>query len=181
MNAQDVILGSRVAHLRELKAEIDRLKAENARLRAENEELNHHLDLAALAAEDLRGLSPSGRLVLVDGWNLILSTDKQARNPQELVEQMKDHLAGHPDDFVWVVFDGPKESARQEGRLRISYTGGTGPHRADRFITDFVRMSRFRGDLAKIEVWTHDKDFIKSLRRLGLTMAPDRRSVEKAV
>ena len=82
MNAQDVILGSRVAHLRELKTEIERLKSENAKLRAENEELNHHLDLAALAAEDLRGLSPDGKLVLVDGWNLILSTDKRAKGPK---------------------------------------------------------------------------------------------------
>lgn len=168
MNAQDVILGSRVAHLRELKTEIDRLKAENARLRAENEELNHHLDLAALAAEDLRGLSPDGRLVLVDGWNQILSTDKQAKDPQELLVQMKAYLADHPDDVVWIVFDGPKENARQDGRLRVSYTGGTGPHRADRFITDFVRMARFRGDLARIEVRTHDKDFLRTCRRLGV-------------
>ena len=166
MNAQDVILGSRVAHLRELKTEIERLKSENAKLRAENEELNHHLDLAALAAEDLRGLSPDGKLVLVDGWNLILSTDKQAKDPKELVAQMKAYLEDHPADFVWIVFDGPKENTRQEGRLRISYTGGTGPHRADRFITDFVRMARFRGDLARIEVRTHDKDFAKAIARL---------------
>lgn len=166
MNAQDVILGTRVAHIRELKTEIERLKADNARLRAENDELSHHLDLAALAAEDLRGLSPSGRLVLVDGWNMILSTDKQARNPAELVARMKAYLGTHPDDFVWIVFDGPRENARQEGRLRLSYTGGTGPHRADRFISDFVRMARFRGDLSRIEVLTYDKDFKKTIERL---------------
>ena len=171
MNAQDVILGSRVAHLRELKGEIERLKAENARLRAENEELNHHLDLAALAAEDLRGLSPGGRLVLVDGWNQILSTDKTAHDPEELIAQLRGHLAARPDDLVWIVFDGPKENVRQEGRLRISYTGGTGPHRADRFIIDFVRMARFRGEVAKIEVRTHDKDLRKTLGRLGCELA----------
>lgn len=168
VKAQDVILGSRVAHLRELKAEIDRLKAENARLRDENAELHHHLDLAALAAEDLRALPPDGKLVLVDGWNLILSTDKVARDPKDLEAQMTAYLAAHPADVVWIVFDGPKENARQEGRLRLSYTGGMGPHRADRFITDFVRMARFRGDLARIEVLTHDKDFLAGLRRLGL-------------
>ena len=50
MNAQDVILGSRVAHLRELKTEISRLKSENDALRTENEELKNHFDLAVLAA-----------------------------------------------------------------------------------------------------------------------------------
>ncbi len=166
MNAQDVIFGSRVAHLRELKTEIEKLKAETARLRAENAELLGHFDLALLAAEDLRGLSPEGRFILVDGWNLILSTDRQAKDPKDLIAQMKAHLEEHPHDFVWIVFDGPKENVRQEGRLRVSYTGGTGPHRADRFISDFVRMARFRGDLSRIEVRTHDKDFRKTIARL---------------
>lgn len=166
MSAQDVILGSRVLHIRELKTEIDRLKAENARLRDENTALASHFDLALAAAEDLRGLSPEGRLVLVDGWNLILSTDKVARDPAHLVERAKAYLAEHPEDRVWIVFDGPHESVRNDGRLRISYTGGTGPHRADRFICDFLRMARYRGDLARIEVRTHDKDFKKTVARL---------------
>lgn len=167
MNAQDVIFGSRVAHLRELKAEIQRLTVENARLRTENEELNHHFDLALLAAEDLRGLSPGGRLILVDGWNLILGAGRLAKDPEDLIGQMKRHLEAHPEDLVWIVFDGPRENARQEGRLRISYTGGTGLHRADRFIGDFVRMARFRGEVAKIEVRTRDKDFAKAIARLS--------------
>ena len=47
-------MGSRVAHVRELKTELEKLKAENAALRKEKEELAAHLDLAILAAEDLR-------------------------------------------------------------------------------------------------------------------------------
>lgn len=169
MSAQDIILGTRVAHIRELKTEIDRLKAENARLRDENAALAHHFDLAVLAAEDLRALPPEGKLVVLDGWNLILSTQKEARTPDELIAQAKAYLAEHPSDRAWIVFDGPKENAFNEDRLRVSYTGGTGPHRADQFIVDFLRMARFRGDLARIEVRTYDKDFGKTVKRLQKT------------
>ena len=167
MKSQQIIMDSRVAHVRELKTEVARLRAENASLRAENEELSHHLDLAMLAAEDLRGLSPDGKLVIVDGWNLVLGAENEARTPAELIEQAKRHLGDCPQDFVWIVFDGPRENSRVEGRLRVSYTGGTGPHRADKFICDFLRMARFRGDISKIVVKTHDKDFAKEVDRLS--------------
>ena len=119
-----------------------------------------------LAAEDLRGLSPDGKLVIVDGWNLVLGAENEAKSPSELIEQAKRHLGDCPQDFVWIVFDGPRENSRVEGRLRVSYTGGTGPHRADRFICDFIRMARFRGDISRIVVKTHDKDFSKEVNRL---------------
>lgn len=166
MGAQDVILGARVAHLRELKTEIEKLKADNARLRDENVALAHHFDLALLAAADLRTLPDGGKLVILDGWNLILGAQKEAHSPDKLIAQAQAHLAAHPADRVWIVFDGPKESVRNEERLRVSYTGGTGAHRADRFIIDFIRMARYRGDLSRIEVRTHDKDFRKALDRL---------------
>lgn len=166
MKSQQIIMDSRVAHVRELKTEVARLRAENASLRAENEELSHHLDLAMLAAEDLRGLSPDGKLVIVDGWNLVLGAENEAKSPSELIEQAKRHLGDCPQDFVWIVFDGPRENSRVEGRLRVSYTGGTGPHRADRFICDFIRMARFRGDISRIVVKTHDKDFSKEVNRI---------------
>ncbi len=161
MGAQDVILGSRVAHLRELKTEIAQLKAENARLHDENAALLEHFDLALLAAEDLRTLAPGGKLILVDGWNLILGAQKEAKDPADLIAQMKTYLADHPTDFVWILFDGPKENVQNEGRLRISYTGGTGAHRADRWICDFLRMARYRGYGEQIEVRTHDKEILK--------------------
>ena len=166
MSAQDIILGSRVAHLRELKTELEKLKAEDARLHDENQSLKNHFDLALIAAEDLRGLSPEGKLVIIDGWNQILGAQKVARNPAELIAQARQHLGDRPQDLVWIVFDGPKENVRDEGRLRISYTGGTGPHRADRFIVDFFRMAKYLGLSDKIEVRTDDKDFVKEINRL---------------
>lgn len=173
MTAQEMIEAARLTRVRELQTQLAKAAAENARLAAENAELNAHLDLALLAAEDLRALPEGGRLVIVDGWNLILGArvgqDVQgyrARNPSDLIAEAKSYLAAHPLDFVWIVFDGPREDARAEGRMRISYTGGIGPHRADRFICDFLRMAKFRGELAHIVVETRDKDFKKTVERL---------------
>ena len=162
MDAQAVMLGSRVAHLRELKTEVEKLKHENAELRKENAELKAHLDFAILAAADLA----VGELEIWDGWNLILGAKKEARDREDLIGQAK--ASGKR---VWIVFDGHEVSSRTEGNVRITYTGGTGEHRADKFICDFLRMARFRGDISKIKVWTNDKDFLREVKRLQKTRA----------
>jgi hypothetical protein len=166
MNAQDVIFSSRVAHVRELKSEIARLKAENAELRVENAQLKGHFDMALLAAEDLRNLSDDGKLIIVDGWNAVLGAKKEASDPRSLIDVYKKYLEEHSSHRVWIVFDGHTENSKTEGRLRVSYTGGKGLHRADRFICDFLRMARFSGETAKIAVRTQDKDFLKEAKRL---------------
>jgi len=158
MSAQDVILGSRVAHVRELKGEIERLKAENAALRAERDALAAHFDLALLAATDL---ADGGTLEIWDGWNLILGAKKEAHDRNDLLSQ-----AQASGKRVWIVFDGPEESVRLDGKVRVSYTGGTGAHRADRLITDFVRMAAYRGLADRVTVRTNDKDFLKMVARL---------------
>ena len=67
---------------------------------------------------------------------------------------------------MWIVFDGRHESCTAEGRLRVSYTGGEGPQRADRMICDFLRMARFSGDISRIDVRTHDKGLLKAVDKL---------------
>lgn len=163
MSAQDVIMGSRVAHVRELKREIERLRADKAALQAERDALRAHLDLAALAAMDLRDGEP---LEIWDGWNLILGAQRAARDRAALIAQAQ--AAGRR---IWIVFDGHEESVRQEGLVRVSYTGGTGGHRADRFIVDFVRMARYLGLSGRVSVRTGDKDFLAQVRRLGAAPA----------
>lgn len=167
MDAQGVMLDARVAHVRELKSEIARLKAENAKLRDENAAWHGHFDQAVRAAADLSALPPEATFLLVDGWNLVLGANKVARDPSALLDIARRRLAARPDDFVWIVFDGPRADSREEGRLRVSYTGGTGPHRADRFICDFLRMAAFSGCRDRIEVCTDDKDLRKTVSRLG--------------
>jgi hypothetical protein len=166
VTSQSVIRDARVVQVRALKGEIDRLKEENGRLRDENAAWRRHVDLAVLAAADLRALPPEGRFLILDGWNLILGAMREAASPAELEAQAKRHLETHPHDFVWIVFDGPNERSRQHARLRVSYTGGTGPHRADRLICDFLRMARWTGDLARVDVRTNDKDFKRTVSRL---------------
>ena len=166
MNAQDMIEAARLVRVRELQTALTKAAAENLRLKTENEMLFAHFDLAVLAANDLAALPPDGRLVIVDGWNMILGANKVAKDRAELIAQAKAHVAEHPSDFVWIVLDGPRASSSIDGRVRVSYTGGVGAHRADKFICDCLKMARFRGDLRRIEVRTDDKDFKKEVKRI---------------
>ena len=161
-----MIEAARLVRVRELQTALTKAAAENLRLKTENEMLFAHFDLAVLAANDLAALPPDGRLVIVDGWNMILGANKVAKDRAELIAQAKAHVAEHPSDFVWIVLDGPRASSSIDGRVRVSYTGGVGAHRADKFICDFLKMARFRGDLRRIEVRTDDKDFKKEVKRI---------------
>ena len=161
-----MIEAARLVRVRELQTALTKAAAENLRLKTENEMLFAHFDLAILAANDLAALPPDGRLVIVDGWNMILGANKVAKDRAELIAQAKAHVAEHPSDFVWIVLDGPRASSSVDGRVRVSYTGGVGAHRADKFICDFLKMARFRGDIRRIEVRTDDKDFKKEVKRI---------------
>ena len=169
MSAQDLILGARVAHVRELQTALAQEKAANAALRDENAALKAHFDFALLAAEDLKGMKPGERLELWDGWNLVLGAKKEARDRADLIAQAKARLAAEGAEAlrVWIVFDGARESVVNDGRLRVSYTGGAGEHRADRFITAFVRMAAYLGLADRIKVRTSDKDFLRTVKRLS--------------
>ena len=166
MNAQDMIEAARLVRVRELQTALTKAAAENLRLKTENEMLFAHFDLAILAANDLAALPPDGRIVIVDGWNMILGANKVAKDRAELIAQAKAHVAEHPSDFVWIVLDGPRASSSVDGRVRVSYTGGVGAHRADKLICDFLKMAHFRGDIRRIEVRTDDKDFKKEVKRI---------------
>lgn len=158
MSAQDIIMSSRALHIRELKTQVDKLRLENTRLHDELSALKAHFDQALLAAMDLKGGEP---LEIWDGWNLILGAQKIARSREDLIAQAK-----AAKRRIWIVLDGPKENACEEGKVRISYTGGTGEHRADRFITDFVRMAKYLNLADKISVRTNDKDFLRAVEAI---------------
>lgn len=159
--SQDVMILSRIANVRGLKNELDRLKRENADLRNEMASLKAHFSTALVAAQDMRQLSPGGKMILVDGWNVILGSKKDARSRGELLAGWRDYLKENPLDCVWVVFDGPVENVANEERLRVSYTGGNGPHRADRFICDYLRAAKYLGLSDRIEVRTNDRDLLR--------------------
>lgn len=152
-----------------LKDEVARLKAELARAREERDSLRQHFALALLAAQDAERIGPDGTMLIVDGWNAILGSENIGGQRDRLAQLAKEWLASHPADRAWLVFDGHDENGSAEGRLRISYTGGTGAHRADRLVCDYLRMRRYTGAGGKVTVVTNDKDFRKEAERFGAT------------
>lgn len=167
MNAQDVILGARVAHVRELKAELSREKAANAALRDENAALRARIDLACLAADELRRLPPDGVMELWDGWNLVLGAQKEAKDRAALVAQARERLSapGAESLRIWIVLDGPREAVECDGRLRVSYTGGNGEQRADKLILAFVRFAAYLGLAERVRVRTNDRELARRAAR----------------
>ena len=162
MNAQDIIRSAQLTRVRELQTALTKAAAENTALREELDSLKAHFDLALLAAMDLRDGEP---LEIWDGWNLILGAKKEAKDRADLIAQAK--ASGRR---VWIVFDGHDENVKLDGKVRISYTGGQGEHRADKFIVDFVRMAAYLGLANRLTVRTNDKDFRKTVERLTRTM-----------
>ena len=158
MNVQDIIKSAQQTHVRELQTALTKAAAENAALHDELDSLKAHFDLALLAAMDLKGGEP---LEIWDGWNLILGAKKEAKDRADLIAQAK--ASGKR---VWIVLDGHDENVKLDGNVRISYTGGAGEHRADKFIIDFVRMAAYLGLAGKLTVRTNDKDFRKAVERL---------------
>jgi hypothetical protein len=157
---------SRMTRLREIKKELERIRIENSALRDEMSSLKAHFAQAIVAMEDLRSLPDGGKLILVDGWNVILGAKKDARSRKELAAKWREYLKEHQLDRVWIVFDGPKEDVAEEERLRISYTGGSGPHRADRFICDYLRAAKYLGFAGRAEVRTNDRELQKEVAKL---------------
>ena len=159
MNAQDIIRSAQLTHVRELQTALTKAAAENAALHDELDSLKAHFDLALLAAMDLKNGEP---LEIWDGWNLILGAKKEAKDRADLIAQAK--ASGKR---VWIVLDGHDENVYLLGaNVRVSYTGGEGEHRADKFIIDFVRMAVYLGLAEKLTVRTNDKDFRKAVSRL---------------
>ena len=167
MTAQQIMQDLHVARIRALKDEVARLKAELARAREEHDSLRRHFALALLAAQDAERIGPDGTLLIVDGWNAILGSENIGGQRDRLTQLARAWLAAHPADRAWIVFDGHEANGSAEGRLRVSYTGGTGAHRADRLVCDYLRMRRYAGASGNVTVVTNDKDFRKEAERLG--------------
>ena len=163
---------SHVTRIRTLKDDVARLKAELARACEERDSLRQHFALALLAARDAEQIGPNGELLIVDGWNALLGSENVRRaEGTGLREQLKNIVArwleSRPDDRAWIVFDGHEANGAAEGRLRVSYTGGTGAHRADRLVCDYLRMRRYAGASGNVTVVTNDNGFRKEAERLG--------------
>lgn len=156
--AQEIIALSNFSRIRDLKADNARLAAENRCLRSEMASLRAHFDLALTAACDLKD---GGTGEIWDGWNLILGARKEARDRDDLVRQAKE--LGRA---VWIVFDGHDDNTSVDGLVRISYTGGEGGQRADRFILDYLRTARYLGLADAVKVRTNDKKLAREAAQI---------------
>ena len=171
MTAQQIMQDSHLTRIRALRDEVARLKGELARACEERDGLRRHFALALLAAQDAERLGPKGTLLIVDGWNAILGSVNVGGQRSRLTELVRAWLKAHPGDRAWIVFDGPLASGSAKRRLRISYTGGDGAHRADRLVCDYLRMRRYDGRPGRVIVLTNDKPFRSDAERLGAEIA----------
>ena len=175
MTSQQIMQDSHMTRMRALKDENARLREELARACEERDSLRQHFALALLAARDAEQLPAGGTMLIVDGWNAILGSENvRDKSDTGWREQLKSivakRLENGPNDIAWIVFDGHEANGSADGRLRISYTGGTGAHRADRLVCDYLRMRKYAGANGNVAVVTNDKDFRKEAEHLGATV-----------
>ena len=198
LTANNVIEDARVARLRELKTALAETKERLVRVEDERDSLLAHFDLALVALHDFEQLGKESQLHIIDGWNAILRHRNVSKLTSEEISRLKaDYLASlgivppsvclNPQSAFakatadkpstsnsqlstlnWIVFDGFEENSYRSGAYRVTYTGGTGPHRADRLILDYVHAVRILGlDTSRITVDTADKALGKKLVALG--------------
>ena len=74
MTSQEIMQDIRLTRVRALRDEVVRLKGELASVRGELDSLREHFALALLAARDAERTGPDGLMLIVDGWNAILSS-----------------------------------------------------------------------------------------------------------
>lgn len=184
MTVNNIIEDARVARARELKAALAETKAQLVKAEAERDALLAHFNLALVALHDFEQMEPEGRLHIIDGWNAILRHRNVSKLTSEEISRLKaDYLTNlgivppssqpstlnsHPPLSIWIVFDGSEENSYRSGAYRVTYTGGVGPHRADRLIFDYVHAVKLLGfDTSRITIDTADKALSQKLAALG--------------
>jgi len=192
MTANCIIDSARIAHLRELNAELAKTKARLREIEQERDSLTSHFDVALVALHDFLRLADGDSFRIIDGWNVILRNRNVAKLGASEVSKLKSEFlkgrgAERPVDDItdkkcdssspvreWIVFDGSEENSYKVGERRVTYTGGVGLHRADRLILDYVHAVRLLGlDTSRICVETADRDLAKKIVSFGATVAVD--------
>jgi hypothetical protein len=161
-------------------------KARLLRSESERDLLVAHFSLGLAALRDFENLAAGMEFRIVDGWNAILRLRNVSKlSPDGISALKREYLAelgidpppsagkpagagDLPPVSTWIVFDGKIANSYRSGPYRVTYTGGTGAHRADRMILDFVNAARILGlDVSRITVETADKDLSKHIAAAG--------------
>ena len=193
MKPNDIFADARVMQVRELKAALAETKARLAKAESERDLLAAHFPLGMAALHDFESLAAESELRIIDGWNAILRMKNVSKLSSENISDLKkSYLTGLgisepapegadlPPVSSWIVFDGKDANSYRAGAYRVTYTGGTGAHRADRMIIDYVNVAKVLGlDVSRIVVETADKDLSKRLTALGAKVVQSADGVEK--
>ena len=193
MKSNDIFADARVMQVRELKAALSEAKARLAQAEAERDLLVAHFPLGMAALHDFESLASGAELRIIDGWNAILRMKNVSKLSAEKISELKkEYLAklgilepaaestDLPPVSTWIIFDGKDANSYRTGAYRVTYTGGTGAHRADRMIIDYVNAAKVLGlDVSRIAVETADKDLSKRLTALGAKVVQSTDGVEK--
>lgn len=181
MKSNDIFADARVMQVRELKTALAETRARLSKAEAERDLLVAHFPLGMAALHDFESLASGEDLRIIDGWNAILRMKNVSKLSAESISELKKEYltdlgilepspagADLPPVSVWIVFDGKVANSYRAGMYRVTYTGGTGAHRADRMIIDYVNVAKVLGlDVSRIVVETADKDLSRRVKSIG--------------
>lgn len=118
-------------------------------------------------------------ILLVDGHNVVFGlptrynpprggSASEAEKRNRLTSDIVRVMAPNPASRAWIVFDGESRSDTQAApNVRITYSGGTGEHRADGVLLDNIRFFRGADPGMTVLLVSNDTDLCKSAVRLG--------------
>ena len=132
---------------------------------------------ASLLGRALAGKIPA--ILLVDGHNVLFGLPARYNPPRggalsdaekrkKLTDDVVRLTAPNPAVRAWIVFDGPTRSDTQAAaNVRVTYSGGTGEHRADGVILDNLRFFKSTSPDTAVLLVSNDGDLCLAARRLG--------------
>lgn len=133
-------------------------------------------------ATNLLGRALAGHLptiLLVDGHNVLFGLPARynpsrgtalndAEKRKKLTEDIVRITAPNPAVRAWVVFDGPTRSDTQAAaNVRVTYSGGTGEHRADGVLLDNLRFFKTTSPETAVILVSNDRDLCSEACKLG--------------
>ena len=132
---------------------------------------------ASLLGRALAGNAPA--ILLVDGHNVLFGLPARYNPPRggaltdaekrkKLTDDVVRLTASCPAVRAWLVFDGPTRCDTQAAaNVRVTYSGGTGEHRADGVILDNLRFFKTTSPETAVLLVSNDGDLCSAARRLG--------------
>lgn len=139
-------------------------------------------DAVSKLGQALAGHAPA--ILLLDGHNVLFGLPVRYNPPrggavsdaekrEKLASDVVRLTAASPNVRAWIVFDGPTRSDTQaSANVRITYSGGSGEHRADGVILDNLRFFNSQAPETPVFLVSNDGELCTAARRLGAQTIP---------